>query len=188
MPESRAGRIVYRVRQFIGAALAGPLSYADHTFVEQHLTPAQQDLFWRMPYHDQRHAVAVARSLWAQAWTDRALCQAALLHDVGKSEGGVPLVYRAAIVLLRAVWPDALRRLAEDDVGRPLDQLGAWRRPFYVQRRHPEIGARLVLEAGAAPQVAQLIAHHEAFGVEASGGLVPEHDQLAALQAADERY
>lgn len=180
MLDSRASRIVYRVRQFVGAALAGPLSGADHGVVEQHLTTAQQTLFWRMSHGDQRHAVAVARSLLAQGWTDRALLQAALLHDVGKSEGSVPLVYRAVIVFLRALWPDTLRRLADVDTG--------WRRPFYVDARHPEIGARLALEAGSPARVAQLIAQHQAFTTAGSGGLVPEHDQLAALQAADERY
>jgi hypothetical protein len=180
MLESRAGRIVYRVRQFVGAVLAGSLPRADRAFVAQHLTTTQQTLFWRMPHSDQRHAMAVARSLLAQGWADRALLQAALLHDVGKSEGSVPLVYRAVIVLLRAVWPDALRRLADANTG--------WRRPFYVHARHPEIGARLALEVGSTTRVAQLIAQHQAFSAQASGGRASEHDQLAALQAADERY
>lgn len=175
MSRSLTDATVYRVRQFFAAVVAGQISAADRTLLERYLTPAQRALFERMPESDQQHALAVARTLLDRGWSDTDLIQAALLHDVGKVSGGLHLGYRVAIVLLRVFWPAGLGWLASSERG--------WRRPFYVHQRHPEIGARLAAEAGASPQVVELISRHQspASGHESISG-------LAALKAADESH
>lgn len=168
-----AGAAVYRVRQFLMAITAGQLSEADRALVNTYLTPAQRALFERMSENDQQHAASVARTLLSQGWRDPYLIQAALLHDVGKADGGLHLGYRVAIVLLRAFWPAGLKWLATTNSG--------WRRPFHVHQHHPEIGARLVAQAGSSPWVAELVLRHQApaDGHESVRG-------LRALKAADE--
>ncbi|MFQ5855651.1 MAG: HD domain-containing protein [Anaerolineae bacterium] len=168
-----AGAAAHRVRQFFAAVTAGQLSGADRSLVETYLTPAQRALFERMSANDRQHAIAVVRTLLARGWHGPDLIQAALLHDVGKADGGLHLGYRVAIVLLRAFWPTGLQWLAATDSG--------WRRPFHIHQHHPEIGARLAAEAGASPRVVELILRHQspADGHESIRG-------LAALKAADE--
>jgi hypothetical protein len=132
-------------------------------------TAPQQALFARMPPNDRRHALAVLRTLQQAGHDHPALMQAALLHDVAKSLGQ-PLPHRVLIVLLRAFWPGALRRLAGDSW---------WRRPFAVHALHPAIGAEWAAAAGCEPLAVDLIARHDM-----PAG--PEEKLLAALQWADD--
>lgn len=165
------GAAVYRVRQFFAAVTAGQLSGADRVLVESYLTPAQQALFERMPQSDQQHAITVARTLLGWDWRDSDVIQAALLHDIGKADGG--LGYRVAIVLLRALWPAGLKRIAADDTG--------WHLPFHIHQHHPEIGARLAAEAGSSSRVVRLILLHQS-----PADMDDNTGTLAALKAADE--
>ncbi len=175
MSRGLAGATAYRIRQFFAAVTASRLSEADRALVESHLTSAQQALFNRMPANDQRHAVAVARTLLGWGWHDTPLIQAALLHDIGKADSGLHLGYRVAIVLLRVFWPAGLEWLAASDTG--------WRRPFHVHQHHPEIGARLATEAGSSPRVVRLILQHQS---PTDAG--EDRDVLGALKAADESW
>ncbi len=186
----------YRVYQFLLAFKAslpawaggvkGRLSVQDEALVNAILpVPDQQQLFGRMAPNDQRHAVAVARTLHAAGYVDPALLQAALLHDVAKSLGQ-PIIYRVLIVLFEAFWPAALARLsavsssAHSSTG-PVANW--WRRPFVVHAHHAAIGADWARSAGCDPLVVSLIARHQAK-------LPPEpvdptEKLLVALQWAD---
>ncbi len=134
------------------------------------LSPTLAGLFYHQPTNDQRHALNVYQTLRDRGYEDPALFQAALLHDVGKTAGRIPVLYRVAIVLIRAVQPAWMRRLASAN---PY----SWRYPFHVYNQHPTRGAALAQAAGASPTVVALIAaHHE-----------PGDDPLAcALHHADE--
>ena len=67
----------------------------------------------------------------------------------------LPLPYRVANVLIRAVRPSWLSRLAAPDPH-------SWRYPFHVYEQHPTRGADLAQAAGADPTVVALIrTHHE---------------------------
>jgi len=81
-----------------------------------------------------------------------AVVAAAALHDVGKVESGLRTPARVVATLAWAALPD---RLAD----RWLD--GPWPlRPLAQYRRHPEIGERLLLEAGAEAATAEWAADH----------------------------
>ena len=124
------------------------------------VTSEQKALFSRMSPNDQRHAVAVAKTLHIAGHTSAALLQAALLHDVAKSLGQ-PIPHRVLIVLFEAIWPGALRRLANLRAGQPVEKTGWWRRPFVIHQQHPALGAVWAETAACDPLAVQLIARHQ---------------------------
>ncbi|MBU0495672.1 MAG: hypothetical protein KKA73_08255 [Chloroflexi bacterium] len=159
------------MRQFLRATTAH-IDEDEHAQVASTLSPAQAELFYRQDLSDQRHALDVYQTLRAGGHDDLDLLQAALLHDVGKSVGPtrIPLPYRVVIVLVRAVRPTWLERLARPDPA-------SWRYPFYVHNQHPARGAELTVAAQSSAQVMHLVAVHHA----------PGDDPLArALCQADE--
>jgi hypothetical protein len=165
MPFKIMPSAVYRAYQFfvaLRAYLPGwaggipqQLSPADENLIGSILlTPAQRDLFNRMPPNDRRHALAVTRTLQQAGHTAQPLLQAALLHDVGKSLGQ-PLTHRVLIVLLDAFWPALLGRLSQPT------QTNRWLRPFVIHARHPLIGAEWAATADCTEIAVSLIARHE---------------------------
>jgi len=148
----------YRVRQFLRAVSAWvqPEDGAQ-ALVSDYLPAAARDLYWVMPRYDRRHALSVVRSLDRMGQNDPDLVAAALLHDAGKTADRtrpLRLWHRVAVVLLRTFAPSLLERIAQD-------QAANWRRPFYVQLHHGEIGATLAREAGCSLRTAELIRRHE---------------------------
>jgi hypothetical protein len=178
--------MIYRARQFFGAALARVDAAERAALLDAaDLPPALAALFTRSPRPYQWHALNVTRRLRAAGHTDPALLQAALLHDLGKWNPAtgrrVTLPYRVLTVLLRRMPPG--RRLLRRLGGGP-PPARSWRYPWYLQRRHPALGARLAAAGGAAPAVVELIRHHE----DPAPPLSPaQRARLHALQAADER-
>jgi hypothetical protein len=192
--------VLYRVSQFFAAVKAslpawaggvrGDLTAADKALLASILpAPAQQRLFAGMPPHDQRHAIAVARTLQQAGYSQPALMQAALLHDAGKSIGQ-PIIHRVLIVLFEAFWPAALQCLSTpgEKVNEQMDEwlkgtspfsLQNWRRPFVVHAQHPAIGAAWAEDAACEALAVSLIARH----AEPAGA---EEKLLAALQWADD--
>ena len=111
-PLRRAG---YRVHQFVKAlgAYTRPLAPGERAEARAWLPENAWPLFDAMPRNDQRHSLNVQRSLRAADHAEPALMQAALLHDVAKSTGGVTLFHRVAVVLIKIVWPGWLARMAQ---------------------------------------------------------------------------
>ena len=119
-------------------------------------------------------ACSVLRALLDQGHTDPDLLAAALLHDVGKTQGGagrLQLWHRVAAVLMRTFAPGLLGRMGQA-------QTGGWRQPFYVQQQHGAIGAELAAQAGCSARTVALIRCHEDLPADTDDPL------LAALQAA----
>ena len=184
--ERGPARMIYRARQFFGAALARVDAAERAALLDAAgVPPPLAALFRRMPRPYQWHALNVARRLQMEGQTDPVLLQAALLHDMGKWDpatgGRVGLTHRVLTVLLGRVPPGRrlLRRLSS---GPPPAR--TWRYPWYLQRQHPALGARLAAAHGAPPAVVELIRHHED---PAPPLAPPQRARLRALQAADER-
>lgn len=161
-------RAAHRSRQFFGA-LRARVGDEERAEAAAHLTPGEQALFYSMETGDQRHALDVFRIVKAAGQADPSLLAAALLHDVGK--GRTSVWQRALFVLLNAVSPRLLRRLASG--GGP-----GWRGALARSLDHAERGAALAEAVGSTPETVRLIRLH--------GAPAGDDAALAVLRAADE--
>ncbi len=161
---------LYRLSQ-LRSSLGARLSLAEREWVDHTLFEAERPFFHRMPRRDQVHCVRVAREVRDRGGGEH-LVRVALLHDCGKTmpPHKVPLLYRGGVVLLAALSPALLHRLA-----RPWGPL--W--PVYLSVHHPELGARALHQAGVDPAIVELVRRHQ----EVSTDL-----ELSVLQAADARH
>ena len=86
--------------------------------------------------------------------------QAALLHDVAKSTGGVTLFHRIAVVLIKIARPDWAARLTQT----PAPDRANLRYPFWAHANHPQQGAEMAAAAGCDPLAVTLIRRHQETG------------------------
>jgi hypothetical protein len=135
------------------------------------MSPGQVDLFCRMAVCDQRHCLDVLHTCQEAGHQDRALLQAALLHDAGKAGARLTIWHRVAVVLMQRYTPGWLARWAADGRG--------WKAPLAAHVRHPEEGARRAAEVGCTAETVTLIRRHHDPG--------PVDGQLAVLQWADKQ-
>jgi hypothetical protein len=160
-------RPAYRVRQF-RAHLRAQVAPAERAVAHALLPMTATSLFDAMPVADQRHALEVVERLHEAEVDDADLLAAALLHDAAKG-ARLRLWHRVVVVLLEAVAPRGLERLASTNPG-------SWRHPFHLHLHHAQLSARAALDAGCGPRVAAFI----------MGTPDPTDAQLeAALRAAD---
>lgn len=161
-------RARHRVAQFAGA-LRPHVSASDRFEAYAWLNDAQRRLFESMTLRDQQHGIDVFDRVRAAAPDDATLLVAALVHDCGKGPD-VRTWHRVMYVALETVAPGLVPKLARAEGS-------GWRHVFWRLLRHPEIGADLVAETGADPDVVRIIREQESARAD---------DRLALLQAADE--
>lgn len=113
------------------------------------LPPDAARLFATMPVADRRHALDVMARLLAGGHDDPDVLCAALLHDAAKGHR-MRLWHRVAGVLLEAVAPGALRRLASPEPS-------SWRHPFHLYLHHADLSAPMAVAAGCGPRAGVLI-------------------------------
>jgi len=131
------------------------------------LTP----LFLELPVNDQRHGLDVLETATRlESQPSQLLQQAALLHDLGKSEAHFSVVERSLTVFLRAVSPRTLQTLQRS---RP-----AFARRYGIYADHARIGAERLRAAGA-DDLAVIVAEHHAKD--------PQSEVTRRLQRADGR-
>jgi len=145
-------------QRFFGALRPGRPDPADVDWVRSVLEPPELALWERLPAHDLRHTVEVARQVESRlAGTahagDTRWPAAALLHDVGKLASGLSVYGRvvATLVGMAGRW-----------------RLSAWEERRGLPRRisqylrHGEIGADMIRMAGGREEVAAwAFAHHD---------------------------
>lgn len=159
---------MHRVAQLV-AHVRARVDPAEEAVVDAVLPRPAARLFRAMPVADRRHALDVVARLLAAGLDDRDLLAAALLHDAGKGDR-MRLWHRVAGVVLEAVAPSALRRLASPDPG-------SWRHPFHLYLHHDAISAELAVDAGCSARAAAFIRHQPAR---------TDAPLSAALKAADD--
>ena len=110
-------------------------------------------LFLELPVNDQRHGLDVLETVTRlEGQPSHLLQQAALLHDLGKSEAHFSVIERSLTVFLRAVSPRTLSALQRS---RP-----AFARRYGIYADHARIGAERLRAAGAAELAAIVGEHH----------------------------
>ena len=127
--------------------------------------------FLDLPVNDQRHGLDVLETVTLlERQPGQLLEQAALLHDLGKSEAHFSVIERSLTVFLRAISPRILRALQRS---RP-----AFARRYGIYADHARIGADRLRAAGAA-DLAAIVAEHHATR--------PQSEVTRRLQRADGR-
>lgn len=156
-------QLVHLAKRFFGSLSRREPSALDTAWAQGALQSGEADLWQRMSAADRRHAIGVARQvvILLGSEVERSAVAAALLHDVGKVDSDLGSFARALATVLD-------RRTGDSRFAR--------------YRRHDEIGARLLQEAGSDPlTVAWAREHH----------LTPERwtvpsEISAALKSADD--
>jgi len=156
-----------RVRQFF-TYLTARVRADEEVVPRALLSPAAFDLYAVMPVADRRHALDVLAQLRRSGVSDPDVLTAALLHDAAKGSR-LRLWHRVVVVLVQALAPGSLKRLASTDAD-------SWRYPFHLHLHHAELSARAALDAGCSPRAAAFI-----HGTPAE----PDAQLAAALRAAD---
>jgi hypothetical protein len=163
--------LTYRLRQF-ASALQARITPAERTLVAQLLTPAEQDLFQRMPVYDQRHCLDVYHTLVAAGHCDPLLLRAALIHDCGKvDDAGHPMTL-AWYVLVTILKRLPLIYTIAGSGHLPLLQ------PVQTYAEHAWRGARMAAAAGSPQEMVLMLRHYH--------DPLP-HGLARILQWADER-
>ncbi len=142
------GGAMHLVRRFVLSLWPGGPGGTDEAWARSQLLDGEAALWGRMSAPDRRHAVAVARRVEASAEVEasRPVLAAALLHDVGKVDSGLSTPTRVVATVVGLVGGRRARA-------------GRGRIARYL--RHPEIGSRLLAEAGSdALTSAWAIEHH----------------------------
>ena len=142
-----------RVRQFLAAGdTRAPAPSLDR--LDAYLSPVGRQLFLSQRPFEQRHAIALGKALLAvQPDAPCHLIEAALLHDLGKVEADVRRWQRVAFVLLTALAPWLLQRLAD-----PIPD--SHRHVLWVLQHHAALGADLAQAQGVDARTVWLIRHH----------------------------
>ena len=160
-------------RRFLRALWPGRPRSSDVDWVNTVLTPEEQVLWNRLPNHDRRYSIRMARTvdeiLAGSAYAgDPRWIAIALLHDVGKLDAGLGIPSRIVATVAGSVVP-ATRR-SRNRLGRYL--------------RHDDAGAQLIRAAGGREDAARWAAAHHHPDLWAQTG-IPE-PVMHALAAADD--
>jgi hypothetical protein len=152
-------RARHLTRRFFGALRPGPPAAVDVAWVDTVLTPEERDVWRRLPAHDRRHSIAVARRVQvmlastSDADDDRWLA-AALLHDVGKLDSGLGVFGRVGATLAGAA--------AGHDMADAWSTKRGITRRVGLYLRHAELGETRLQLVGARSEAAQWAgAHHD---------------------------
>lgn len=174
-------RVSHLARRFFGTLRPGGPRRADAEWAASVLTPEEHALWARMPGHDRRHSVLVARRVQrALADTDAAddprWLAAALLHDVGKLDAGLTVVGRVVATVAGGA--------AGHEWAEPWSMKRGFTRRVGLYLRHPELGATRIRVQGGREEAARWAAAHHDESAWDETGIPPR--VVDALVAADD--
>ncbi len=174
-------RVGHLARRFFGALRPGTPAVDDVRWVETILTPPELELWRRMPNHDRKHSIAVARrvdaALGVQGHGHQRWLAAALLHDVGKLDASLGVLGRVGATIAGG--------LAGHDMAPVWSEKRGITRRVGLYLRHPELGATRIRVVGGREEVASwAAAHHDAVAREQLD--FPEPVVTALLEADDD--
>lgn len=173
-------KVVHLAKRFFGALWPGRPPADDLAWVGSVLSPGELALWQRMPNHDQRHSIGVARDVCARlagtTYADDPRWPAiALLHDIGKLDAGLS-VYGRVVATLCGAAGGKHRAIAWSG------KRGFTRR-VGLYLRHDELGADTIRMAGGREEAARwAAAHHHLDEWPLTG--IPS-GVITALDAAD---
>ncbi|MCX7970177.1 MAG: HD domain-containing protein [Negativicutes bacterium] len=151
-----------RIRQFWRAITASP-EKVDWQFVDRWLVGKERRLFDDYALYDQLHAINVAKTALVMAGREgleldriALLMRAALLHDIGRVAGDLPIWGKVTAVLVHRFCPRLLRCRAADSVRRGRN----WRHILYIYWHHPELSAERLKAAGCEETIVAAVAGH----------------------------
>ena len=174
-------RPVHLVRRFLGALSPARPKAADVEWVGEVLTADEMTVWRRLPRHDRRHSIRVARDVEAaladtEYAGDPRWIEAALLHDVGKLDAGLGVLGRVGATLAGTA--------AGSDMAEAWSAKRGITRKVGLYLRHPELGADRIRMCGGSAEAATWAACHQDPSRHAGCGL-PE-TVVDALVAADD--
>jgi hypothetical protein len=145
------GRPVHLVRRFFGALSPRGPSQADVEWVAGILNARELAVWSRLPHHDRRHSIQVARDVdrllaGTEYAGDPRWLEAALLHDVGKLDAGLGVLGRVGATLAAAA--------AGPDMADAWSQKRGITRRVGLYLRHPELGADRIRVCGGSREAA----------------------------------
>ena len=147
-PRSIFGK-VSRLFRALSSAQARP----DDTWARQHLPASELEIYHRMDPRDREHAVRVAQTLLElHPEASSEVIRAALLHDCGKLVRPYNVLERVIVGLIAPEGPGSNQTSNGLRANTAMD----------VRNNHPQIGAKMILEAGGDPRVAELVRIHHA--------------------------
>lgn len=163
-----------RARQFF-RALGARVTVEDARYISNHLTAAEQKLFFAMDAVDQCHSLRTAYAIErfaieGKAGVDREfLIRCALLHDVGRVKGDMGIMGKVLSVLATEFFPS---------VGEWMERRGS--RLIYVYKHHAELSGKKLQEIGLFRE-AKIVARHH------SPPSPNDPKELKLLRLADEK-
>jgi putative nucleotidyltransferase with HDIG domain len=174
-------RASHLTRRFFGALWPGRPSVADDAWVRSFVNPAEYELWSRLPNHDRRHSIAVARQvhelLAGTEFADQAeWLEAALLHDVGKLDARLGVFGRVGATVAGAA--------AGHDMAAAWSSKRGITRRVGLYLRHAELGATRIRLAGGSERAARWAQAHHQPETWAATGIPPV--VIDALHAADD--
>lgn len=119
--------MLYRIKQFI-LAVFSRFTYEDKVFIEQYLNDKDKSLFEKLPTHEKKHCINVAKYVINHNKNvDKFIVKASLLHDIGKINSFLNPFFKGFIVILDKISEKFTRKLA-------------FIKPVKVYYNHPQIG------------------------------------------------
>ena len=173
-------RALHLTTRFFGSLSPAPPKPADDAWVRSVLSTEEYGIWARLPNHDRRHSIAVARrverSLQGTSHTDDEWLRAALLHDVGKLDARLGVLGRVGATLAGSA--------AGHDMAPLWSEKRGITRRVGLYLRHAELGAdRIRIVGGSEIAARWAAAHHDPSSWESTGIPAPV---VAALHDADD--